>query len=92
MYSDRSFHSVIEVMNAPLICKIFPNPVLNHLNIGFNSDQKISAEIFDIYGRRLINVSGYNLCINFDKHNPGIYLVKISTDDSIIKRRILKIK
>ena len=74
------------------VVKILPNPAGNHIK--FLADKKIkSISIFDNSGKYLFskNFDNYNLNINLQQFEKGIYLVKILfSDNKIILKKIIK--
>ena len=74
---------------------IFPNPATNYIDvfIGGNLDSYSYLEIYDMQGRKLINVQVLenNLRLNLDKLEKGTYLLKLNSNNEqqIIKRFLL---
>lgn len=72
---------------------ISPNPAKNSLNIKLseaNTDAKL--EVFDVLGKRIYNASIMHLNPSIDVSNwkSGIYLVKISNDNTTQTKRFIK--
>jgi hypothetical protein len=74
---------------------IFPNPATNYIDvfIGGSLDSYSYLEIYDMQGRKLINVQVLenNLRLNLDKLEKGTYLLKLNSNNEqqIIKRFLL---
>ena len=66
----------------PLI-NVFPNPVLNHINITTeqNSSQNSEIEIVNYIGQTVLR-SPYANSIDVSKLNSGIYTLKVNTKDN----------
>ena len=76
--------------------KIYPNPVKELLSIDLHDyiDYIISIEIFNSIGQRIIvKNSGFEAITQFDATNwiEGIYTVKISTNNTEIVQKIVKL-
>jgi hypothetical protein len=80
----------------------FPNPFSNQLNLSFdaNETRKVSAELFDVTGKRVLVLlenktvppGSYSYSYNLDDylHSEGIYYVEFKTGDSIIYKKLIK--
>ena len=74
------------------IFSIFPNPVVDMLNIDGNAPID-SIEIVNQLGQSVLEVEGnsvFNNQINLSKLNTGIYFVKVKSDSKIQTLQILK--
>jgi hypothetical protein len=76
---------------------IYPNPNDGHFFLSFNLEQEAAkVEIMDVLGRIVFeehNITGiYEMPINIEKYNKGIYIVKLSlsTGSTEIKKITLK--
>jgi len=75
--------SVVSERAAERAFEICPNPANNELNIVSLNYQQIShVEIFDLSGRMVYKRKGPGNIIETGFLNPGLYLVKIETNDS----------
>ena len=75
-----------------MIFSIFPNPVVDMLNIDGNAPID-SIEIVNQLGQSVLEVEGnsvFNNQINLSKLNTGIYFVKVKSDSKIQTLQILK--
>ena len=74
---------------------IYPNPVIDFLNIVSNSDQKISnIELFTASGIKIFSEKlklSFEHQFNTGKLNPGIYLLKINEGTNTEFKKIIKI-
>ncbi|MBV7268615.1 endonuclease [Winogradskyella luteola] len=70
---------------------IFPNPIKSLLNINLKSDVETNVEIYDVLGKRvytkMINTSK---ALNLQALKNGIYILKISQENSSITKRLVK--
>ena len=74
--------------------KVYPNPANSQLNIDFPVDYQVlntTIEIVDINGRTAFKTKpvSYTNQINIKQLNPGLYIVKIQNNKSLITRRII---
>lgn len=74
--------------------KIYPNPASSILNIDFPSNYEVlktTIEIVDINGRIVLNKKPLSTTnqINIKQLNPGLYIVKIKNNETLITRRII---
>jgi len=80
VYTNSQFNSI----------KIYPNPVHNILNIRGQS-QKYNVEIYTLTGQRLyqaFNTSNIDMTLL----SNGIYLIKISDENTTITKRVIKVE
>jgi|GEM_PF-1208319 len=79
--------------------EIFPNPVLDYLNISIKNNQYNSyhLQLYDVYGREIfrqdLTNSANNLAeINFSEYGKGIYTLAIKNDrgKTLSTRKIIK--
>ena len=68
--------------------KLYPNPVVDYLTIDYPKTIN-SIEVYTIFGQVLHKVTNTK-SIKFGKMASGFYLVKISTDEGLITKKILK--
>lgn len=79
---DRNFESII---------KIWPNPVSDKLNIRYlgKYQNELNAEVLDIMGKQVSKEifhhisDGYEFSINTEALNPGIYILRLSSEGKI---------
>ncbi|WP_379963465.1 choice-of-anchor J domain-containing protein [Epilithonimonas sp. UC225_85] len=69
--------------------KIYPNPVVDQLNI--KTDETIKAvEIYSVDGKLLRRIDGNNNKVDFRNYPKGTYLVKIETNKSVTSQKVIK--
>lgn len=63
--------------------KIYPNPVTNVLNINFvdHLSEIVSAEIYDLQGRKVLSSNATNNSINVEKLSTQTYVLILETSD-----------
>jgi len=71
--------------------KVYPNPAEGEIQIE-NGKLKIeNVDIFDIYGRRQKIIFNFQLStFNLTNLPPGVYFLKIQTENDVITRKIIK--
>jgi len=74
--------------------KIYPNPATGELQITNYELRVLGVEIFDIFGKKLsshkfITPSSHHF-INISHLNTGEYFVKITTEQGVISKKIIK--
>ena len=82
----------IEEISANSNIKIFPNPVINNLNIEISESEIKSAEITDVTGRVILSASlsqGINN-INVSDLIKGVYILHLQTKDKHFFKRMIK--
>jgi hypothetical protein len=97
MIEDPSFPATTSSgINNTAQCKLYPNPVKDKLVIEFtNSDhkEKTGVHVFNLQGELVFQdiFSGMNeYVIDFMDKKPGIYVVRIRMESSVITEKILK--
>jgi len=73
--------------------KLYPNPVKEELNINFLKDTNGLMTIYNILGEVVLtkNISGVNNQIKVSNLQSGVYLVKITSENSSVTKKIVKI-
>jgi hypothetical protein len=73
---------------------LYPNPVDSHINIlsSDTSDVITYIQLFDILGKLIYeeNVNKSSLQINMSSYNEGVYFVRIISNKSEFKHKIIK--
>jgi hypothetical protein len=74
--------------------KVFPNPTQTVLNIQFKNLADYSIKIFDINGKELMHktITELNNTIDVSGYAKGIYLLQISSDNSVSTKTLKIIK
>ena len=88
----------LSVNNATsLDFKIYPNPVVDVLNISSNTGEKMkSIEIYNVVGMKLLDVkinnaqTQSNLQVNVGKLKTGMYIIKIESSNGSVSKKFLK--
>jgi hypothetical protein len=71
--------------------KVFPNPTNNQIKI--QASQVVdSVSIYNIFGKLVYKdaVNSSNLLIDMSTLSSGVYLLKVSSDNKIVNRKIIK--
>jgi hypothetical protein len=69
---------------------IFPNPVTNGtLNINSDSNSERNVVLFDVLGKKVLNVTTSNNSINVGNINAGVYIVKITEEGKTATRKLV---
>jgi len=48
------------------------------------------VEIYDVYGKKQLTIDNGQLTINISHFSAGIYFVKITTENGIVTKKIIK--
>ncbi len=69
---------------------IYPNPAVNELNISFPTNKVAKVRIFDLTGKIVATVESVssNEPINISNLRNGVYMVRISTENTTITKKI----
>jgi len=94
MFDDLSYtcYSGLSVKKINAInVKLHPNPVKNNLTVDLKSNVDTSIEIYDILGKRVFkNIINKTSALNLQALKTGIYIVKISQNNSTITKKLVK--
>ena len=84
----------VETIENPISIKIYPNPVVNSINIALgNTYQDINVQIYSITGQLINNVNKTNsVKFDIDMSNlpSGNYILKINADGNIKSSLVIK--
>ncbi|WP_406684672.1 T9SS type A sorting domain-containing protein [Seonamhaeicola sp. MEBiC1930] len=70
--------------------KVFPNPVQDVITIQSNNINVSAVSIYNVLGKEVLSQKGLsNSDINVSNLNSGMYLLKISTDEGVLNKKIL---
>ncbi|RKE98502.1 lamin tail domain-containing protein [Ichthyenterobacterium magnum] len=71
---------------------VYPNPTnTGFVNIRTNNNEAISVSVFDILGKEVVNQTVSNNRLNVSTLNAGVYIMKISQNEtSITKKLVIK--
>ena len=85
---DKSTLSLNSIKSA-LKINIYPIPTEGYLNINSKSEIEY-AEIFDITGKVISKIESPNKAINISELSKGMYLIKLSSQNKTVIKRIIK--
>ena len=85
VYADNSYQysNTISLLEKNVLkAVIFPNPVINSLNIQTVNASYNKLRILDVTGRIEIsqNINAVNTSVDVSNLNPGTHLIKFTTD------------
>ncbi len=92
---QNSIYQIDKITDNTL--KVYPNPFNNELNIDYvlQGDSKVIIEIFDITGKKVQEIVNenqkageYNFKWNSQNMQKGIYILKLSTDNQNIYKKL----
>lgn len=97
-FGDANQSDVPDIQVPGMNIKVFPNPMINELQIRFEQLENKPADIqlIDINGRsvmhkRFLNIAGiYELDFDVSSLSKGIYLCRILIGEELITKKILK--
>ncbi len=76
--------------NASTGFKIYPNPTsVGYVNITSNNTESMSVEVFDVLGKQVMNQTVSNTRLNVSSLKSGIYIIKISQDNTVITKKLV---
>jgi len=101
-WMDDNMPSISQAVRGPYSrarLEVYPNPYQDKVNIRIQRDfsQSIRFEVFDIQGRKLVNLpidsqEGYDLFYQWDGNtsegnsvSPGVYLYRILSGEQLLK-------
>lgn len=68
---------------------VYPNPACDFVYVGVNNDLSLQrVEVFNVTGQRVL--SSTETEINVSEWESGVYVVRVTADDRIVTRRIMK--
>ena len=91
-FAQESKSSSVAKSQEPTIegLSLYPNPnntgkvfITSKLNL----DKKV--EIFDVLGKKVIDVTLYTKELNISNLNPGVYIIKIKEGDASATRKLI---
>lgn len=80
----------LDNINTELI--IYPNPTNGVTKIS-SQIEILSIEVYDISGKLILfegQINGTNYQINLSQYENGLYTIKITTDESVVKHKLIK--
>jgi hypothetical protein len=86
---DVTFVSGTGILTLDNMFNIYPNPTNDIINIDRKgNNQYLSANVYDIFGKLLINTN--NTKISLNKFENAVYILKINTPTKTFTTRIIK--
>ena len=86
---DVTFVSGTGILSLDNLFNIYPNPTNDLINIDAKgNNQYLSATVYDIFGKLLINTSNNKISLN--KFEDGVYILEIKTPKNTYTTRIIK--
>ncbi|AXG68183.1 hypothetical protein KORDIASMS9_00373 [Kordia sp. SMS9] len=70
--------------------RLYPNPSKGTLNIQTNTIGSVSVNMYDMLGKEVFTANNVTNSIDISNLNNGMYIVKISTNDGSITKKIIK--
>jgi len=82
----------VRVKNFSSAFQVYPNPASNELHVQSSKFKVQNIEVFDIYGRKchVSRVTRHENTIDISNLTNGIYFVKITTDEGIVVKKVIK--
>ena len=82
--------SLLELDNDKIV-RIYPNPAGNNLFVSVQDNDTTKVSIFDLDGRLLLhNEFHQNINLDISDFSKGVYLIKISINNTILSKKIIK--
>jgi hypothetical protein len=69
---------------------LYPNPNNTgkvYITSRFNLDKKV--EVFDVLGKKVIDIALFSNELNISNLNPGVYIIKIKEGDASATRKLI---
>lgn len=85
--------AALEVEEEEILGGVYPNPTKGLVNINLNGNSGVMVEVIDLSGKvhmNKISTGVSNETIDLSDFADGIYLLRISTEDKMVVRRIIK--
>ncbi len=79
----------IEEVKIPVTFKLFPNPAKDYFNIKMNSQIEY-IKIYNLIGKVILEkkVENNEIKLNTSDFEPGLYFLKIKTENGIVTRKV----
>ncbi len=85
--------NTINEKSVDYTAKIFPNPTSSEITLAFNAvNEPKKIDIINLHGKLIHSIYSIkmNETINMDKLSPGIYVVKIQTQNKLEMHRVIR--
>ena len=91
-YSDEVVTDIENAFDAEEIASIYPNPFNNTITVQLNSSTDTKIEILNTLGQIVATQFSNSEVVTLDLNhvNNGLYIVKITSDNRVITKEILK--
>jgi hypothetical protein len=75
-----------------ITCSVFPNPANNQVTIDFGKQKMKEVAVIDIIGKEIkrIEINSSDYILDVSDLPKGVYLIKLTSDDGIIAKKIIK--
>ena len=91
LYGRPEFSTTLSVNNLSMeTLKLYPNPVVDVLNISFNSATLVSVKIIDLHGKIVFEKSKDLERLQLQDLASGVYLIQIKAPTGAISKKIIK--
>jgi Secretion system C-terminal sorting domain len=85
-------NSVLPIVQDPIIegLSVYPNPNNTgkvYITTKLNLEKKV--EIFDVLGKKIIDVVLFAKELNISQLNPGVYIIKIKEGEATATRKLI---
>lgn len=73
---------------------VYPNPVTDVLHLRFSQSVPFRTELYNAQGKLVVsrNESGNNAVIDMNEFATGIYMLRVSTDDTSVTKQVVLVK
>lgn len=80
----------VESFEEEISIEIFPNPASDQLSIKHDLSKPLTAAVYDLSGKRILDPMAVNGTINISALKPGMYVLKVQTGDQTITKKFMK--
>ena len=95
--ASNTYRLIVNEMSTSLLStnkvySIYPNPTKGRLTIGMSGVIAADITVYDISGKLVqkLNASGSETTLDLSDAANGIYFVKITSDDEVVTRQVVK--
>ncbi|WP_420572106.1 T9SS type A sorting domain-containing protein [Kordia sp.] len=71
--------------------KIYPNPSTGILNIQTNTTDSASVDVYDMFGKKVVTSNNVNNTIDISNLKNGMYIVRITTNNKSVTKKVMKV-
>ena len=89
--TERTTNVGVEDYEASNI-DVYPNPTTGMVQVSSSKFQVSGVDVYDVYGKLLNTLSacGNEVEVNLGDYAAGVYFLRISTEDGVVTKRIVK--